>query len=101
MSVVQFAHAAARGKVRSFLLVLNMGQNEVQGKNNCVSYIILNGNGGLMRVAWLNDDGCLHEESRWDTRAEAEQAVLLLTEYPVGGELNEIHGLQIVKTGDA
>jgi hypothetical protein len=66
-----------------------------------VSYIILNGAGGLMRVAWFDDDKRLQEESRWETKEEAELALSLLTEYAIGGETEAVHGLRIVQAGDA
>ena len=66
-----------------------------------LSYRILNGSGGIMRVGWYDDDHVFQEESQWETKEEAEQAVLLLLEYAVGGDLEAIHGLRIVPMGDA
>ena len=54
-----------------------------------------------MRVGWYDDDHVFQEESQWETKEEAEQAVLLLLEYAVGGDLEAIHGLRIVPMGDA
>lgn len=66
-----------------------------------MSYRILNGTGGIMRVAWYDDRKRLQEESQWETREDAEVALLLLTEYAVGGETEACHGLRIVRMGDA
>ena len=53
-----------------------------------------------MRVAWWEND-CLLEESKWESIEDAEQALLLLNEYAIGGELEAVKNLRIVKMGDA
>lgn len=65
-----------------------------------MSYCILNGNGGLMRVAWY-DNNKLQEESKWETKDEAEQALLLLTKYAIGGEMEACHGMRVIQVADA
>jgi hypothetical protein len=53
-----------------------------------------------MRVAWY-DNNKLQEESKWETKDEAEQALLLLTKYAIGGEMEACHGMRVIQVADA
>ena len=61
-----------------------------------MSFRILNGNGDFMTVAWVEDGQLIKEES-WSTRDKAEEALLLLKKYAIGGAVEQIHNLKIVE----
>jgi len=55
-----------------------------------------------MRVGYADpkDKTKFIEENQWETLEDAEVALLLLTEYAIGGEMEAVKGLRIVESPD-
>jgi hypothetical protein len=66
-------------------------------------YRIRNHSNGIMRVAWVDpkDPNKLIEENKWETLEKAEEALLLLKEYAIAGDLDQIKGLRIINEPDS
>jgi len=71
-------------------------------REEVMSYRILNEDGGIMRVGYADpkDKTKFIEENQWETLEDAEVALLLLTEYAIGGEMEAVKGLRIVESPD-
>jgi len=62
---------------------------------------ILNKNNDIMRLGAKNKDGTITEESVWQTREDAEQALWLLMNAGIAGDLDHREGSRIVEFPDA
>lgn len=64
-------------------------------------FMILNKNNDIMRLGAIQKDGSVKEESTWRTREDAEQALWLILNAGVAGDLDQRNGCRIIEYPDS